>query len=164
MICKDEEITDEREQLIVNKSLIKADREDKKIFIKVKGNETTRRGFLSVIRSHFEIIHQSLPGLNPEITEHISLPEDPKVIIDYEYLLELEQDGVETFRPKGYRQDVNVTNLLNGFESESERYQRQLKLSPNGININVTQTQSNSMENSNTNQANSGSGDNMGKS
>nr|WP_049769521.1 COR domain-containing protein [Rippkaea orientalis] len=144
-----------------NKALIKADREDKTIFIKVKGNENTKRSFLSIIRSEFEVIHKSLPGLEPEIKEYIALPQDETKPISYRYLLQLEQAGKETFLPEGYDQDVNVSNLLNGFESESRRQKRQSELYKD-IHINIHQNQHNTMSNNNINQSHSGSGDNIG--
>jgi internalin A len=120
-----------------NKARIKADKEDRIMFISIKGNEPTRREFLSIIRSHFERIHKSLPGLVTEIEEYIALPENSKILISYEHLLELEADNIKTYRPKGYRRDVNVTQLLNGFENLSSRCDRQQNLNPEGVNINI---------------------------
>ena len=46
-----------------NRALINADREDKKIFIWISGNQNTRRNFLSIIRSDFQAIHKTIPAL-----------------------------------------------------------------------------------------------------
>lgn len=133
------------------------------MYIAIKGNETTRRDFLSIIRANFEKIHQSLPGLVPEIKEYIALPNNPKNIISYKYLLELEAIGDETYRIPDSLEKVNVTNLLNGFENESSRRQRQLPFKEKGLNIEINNNnfQHNPMENKNTNQAISGDGNNV---
>lgn len=133
------------------------------MYIAIKGNETTRRDFLSIIRANFEKIHQSLPGLVPEIKEYIALPNNPKNIISYKYLLDIEAIGDETYRIPDSLEKVNVTNLLNGFENESSRRQRQLPFKEKGLNIEINNNnfQHNPMENKNTNQAISGDGNNV---
>jgi hypothetical protein len=80
-----------------------------------------RRDFLSMIRAEFEKIHQTLPGLKPEIETYIVLPDNLSKPVSYSYLLELESDGIEIFRPEGLRQDLNVKQLLNGYESPNSR-------------------------------------------
>jgi internalin A len=102
-----------------NKALVKADREDKKIFIWVSGREQTRRTFLGVIRSNFDYIHETIPGIKPE--EKVPLPDHPEIVIDYRHLLDLEALGETSFIPEGIRERVNVKELLDGVEPEEER-------------------------------------------
>ena len=129
------------------------------MFIAIKGNETTRRDFLSIIRSHFERIHRSLPGLLPDIKEYIALPNNPKITISYNHLLQLEAKGKQEYLPENYPEEVNITDLLNGFEEASKRRQRQAKFTDQGINIEIKNIQHNPMENQNINQSHSGNGD-----
>ena len=102
-----------------NKARVKADREDKKIFIWVSGSEQTRRTFLGVIRSNFDYIHETIPGIKPE--EKVPLPDHPEIVVDYRHLLDLEALGEESFIPEGFRERVNVKELLDGVEFEEER-------------------------------------------
>ncbi|MHC1596479.1 MAG: COR domain-containing protein [Candidatus Syntropharchaeales archaeon] len=105
-----------------NKALVKADREDKKIFIWVNGREQTRRTFLGAIRSNFDYIHETIPGIEPE--EKVPLPDHPEIVVDYRHLLDLEALGETSFIPEGIRERVNVKKLLNGVEPEEERRER----------------------------------------
>ena len=102
-----------------NKALIRADKEDKKIFIGVSGREQTRRTFLGVIRSNFDYIHETIPGIKPE--EKVPLPDHPEIVVDYGHLLDLEALGETSFIPEGIRERVNVKELLDGVEPEEER-------------------------------------------
>ena len=52
---------------LYNIARVKADPEEDKIFISISGRETTRRGFLSLIRDTFTKIHRSFANL--EVTE-----------------------------------------------------------------------------------------------
>jgi internalin A len=64
-----------------NTALVKADREDRKMFIWVAGSEAGRRRFLSIIRTQFDAIHRTIPGL--EVEEKVPLPDHPEIIVDY---------------------------------------------------------------------------------
>lgn len=106
-----------------NKALVKADREDKKIFIRVSGREQTRRVFLGVIRSNFEYIHQTIPGIEPE--EKVPLTDHPEIVVGYRRLLKMEKKGVKTHFPEELEGGgVPVKKLLDGVESEEERRER----------------------------------------
>jgi len=105
-----------------NKALVKADKEDKKIFIRVSGREKIRRTFLGVVRSNFDYIHKTIPGIEPE--EKVPLPDHPEIVVSYRHLLKLEKRGVATYPPEGLEGDVNVTELLNGVEPEEARSER----------------------------------------
>jgi len=95
-----------------SRALVKADREDKKIFILVTGSEGTRRRLLSIIRSHFDHIHSTITGI--EVAGKVPLPDRPDVVLDYQDLLVFEAAGeIEPFIP-GVRGRVNVKQLLEG--------------------------------------------------
>jgi internalin A len=96
-----------------NEALVKADREDKQIYIWVRGPEKTRRELLSIIRAEFGAIHSSIPGL--EVAEKVPLPDHPEVVVDYNHLRKLERKGVASFIPEGpVEEPVSVRQLLDG--------------------------------------------------
>jgi internalin A len=105
-----------------NIALVKADREDKKIFIWVSGSQPTRRNFLSSIRCQFDYIHKTIAGI--EAKEKVPLPDRPEIVVDYEHLLNLEELDETSFIPSGLKTRVNVKQLLDGIETECDRIQR----------------------------------------
>ncbi len=94
-----------------NKALIKADLEDKKIFIWVTGNPATRRVLLGIIRKEFKHIHGTIKGL-----EAIEKVPYKNVIIDYQDLIDLEQMGEEYIIIPSLKEKVKVKELLNGVD------------------------------------------------
>ena len=95
-----------------SRALVKADREDKKIFIWVSGSEGTRRQLLGIIRSNFAHIHSTITGI--EVAGKVPLPDRPDVVLDYQNLLVCEAAGeIELFIPE-VRGRVNVKQLLEG--------------------------------------------------
>lgn len=106
-----------------NKALVKADKEDRKIFIWVKGTPGTRRILLESIRDQFDYIHHSIPGI--EVEEKVPLPEHPLVLVDYTHLLDMEKEGVQEFMPSGLRKMMPVRDLLEGIETSAGRIERQ---------------------------------------
>jgi GTPase SAR1 family protein len=98
-----------------NTALVKADTEDRRIYIWVKGDENTRRDFLSAIRTEFDSIHKTIAKL--ETTEKVPLPNardaDP---VDYKLLLQLEQKGIMTHHVQAGDNLVEaaVSQLLDG--------------------------------------------------
>jgi GTPase SAR1 family protein len=122
-----------------NKALVKADKEDKKIFIRVSGREQTRRVFLGVIRSNFDYIGKTIPGIEPD--EKVPLPAHPEIVVGYKHLLNLEKMGVEIHFPEGLEGGVNVKELLEGVEPEEERSERRFGgagiTAGGNVNINV---------------------------
>jgi internalin A len=156
-----------------NKALVKADREDKKIFIGVAGSQSTCRNFLSSIRCQFDYIHKTIAGI--EALEKVPLPEYPEIVVDYEHLLNLEELNETSFIPPGLKTRVDVKQLLDGIESEADRKHRwsdhdtdmgktELQTPNPCINIAITNTQENNNPMSSTNQYqyHAGSGDNVG--
>jgi internalin A len=105
-----------------NRALVKADLEDKKIFIWVDGPEKSRRRFLEVIRSNFYTIHKTIPGI--VVDEKVPLPWHPEITVDFTHLLRLEVKSITDWIPEGLAEAVNVKQLLNGIESEQARQER----------------------------------------
>ena len=106
-----------------NRALVKADLEDKKIFIWVDGPKRSRRRFLEVLRSNFHSIHKTIPGI--VVKEKVPLPWHPEITVDFKHLLRLEVKGIEYWIPEGLEETVNVKRLLDGIESEQARRERQ---------------------------------------
>ncbi|MEH2372732.1 COR domain-containing protein, partial [Nostoc sp.] len=100
---------------IYNIARIKADPEDKKIFITISGRKETRRSFLGILRDVFQKIHKSF--LNPEITEWVPVPNHPKHDpLKYSELLGLEAMG-ETHKVIGeLKLKLDLRQLLDGYE------------------------------------------------
>ncbi len=101
-----------------NYALVKADVQDKKVFIKVNGQMTGRRRLLAIIRSDFERIHFDIRHLKP--LEMVPLPEFPKVVIPYQKLLVMEDKGVKSFIEVVDSNiiEVETLSLLNGVDIE----------------------------------------------
>jgi len=97
-----------------NKALVKADIEDRKITIAIDGQEYSRRDVLSAIRYQLDEIHSSIKGLDAQ--KRVPIPEAPNAeSLDYDYLLQLEQDGglqVLPVKDGGRLVKVNVKKLL----------------------------------------------------
>ena len=102
-----------------NKALVRADLEDKKVFIQVNGSEPTRRTFLGVIRAYMERIHESIPSLVAQ--QKVPVPGHPGVAVDYDHLLTLEELRMDEYLPEGMREPVSVRRLLDGVEPEEAR-------------------------------------------
>ena len=120
---------------IFNIAHIKADPEDKKIFISVSGRESTRRVFLSILRDSFNTIHSSFA--NPEdITEWVPVPDHPDADpLEYKELLGLEEMGETTVLIGKLKLRLDLRQLLDGYESREMRQRRQYQ--EGGINFPV---------------------------
>jgi internalin A len=103
------------------RALIKADLQDRKIFISVSGPVSSRRRLLAVIRSDFERIHRDIRNL--EAQEIVPLPGYPQVLVSYPELLVMERNAVESFPKVVGREVTNVSvfELLNGVDLEGTR-------------------------------------------
>ncbi|MBW4487425.1 MAG: leucine-rich repeat domain-containing protein [Trichocoleus desertorum ATA4-8-CV12] len=98
-----------------NIARIKADLEDKKIFISISGRETTRRSFLVMIRDVFNRIHGTFA--NPEATEWVPVPDYPNhPPLNYQELLGLEKMGIRDHPIGRLGIIVNLRQLLEGYE------------------------------------------------
>ncbi|MBI4781817.1 MAG: leucine-rich repeat domain-containing protein [Oscillatoriophycideae cyanobacterium NC_groundwater_1537_Pr4_S-0.65um_50_18] len=108
-----------------NIARIKADPEDKKIFISISGRESTRRSFLFLIRDTFQKIHRSFA--NPDISEWVPVPGHPDhPPLDYQELLGLEEMGDRTVTIGKLKLRVDLRQLLDGYESIVDRQQRRM--------------------------------------
>jgi internalin A len=102
-----------------NRAYIKADLADAKIFIRIDGNHNTRRSSLAAIRNNFDNIHHSISAL--EVDERVPLPDNPKVTVSYEHLINLEKRGKTDYSPEGSDRDYNIRELLDGISSIEDR-------------------------------------------
>ncbi|MGF1987409.1 MAG: leucine-rich repeat protein, partial [Nostoc sp. ZfuVER08] len=110
---------------IYNIARIKADPEDKKIFITISGRKETRRSFLGILRDVFQKIHKSLPNL--EITEWVPVPNHPKhPPLDYQELLGLESMGESTITIGKLKLKLDLRQLLDGYEDIRTRQRQQI--------------------------------------
>ncbi|WP_448265733.1 leucine-rich repeat domain-containing protein [Nostoc sp. DSM 114159] len=110
---------------IYNLARIKADPEDKKIFITISGRQETRRLFLGIIRDVFQKIHKTLPNL--EITEWVPVPNYPKhPPLDYQELLGLESMGESTITIGKLKLKLDLRQLLDGYEDIRTRQRQQI--------------------------------------
>nr|MBW4451109.1 leucine-rich repeat protein [Spirirestis rafaelensis WJT71-NPBG6] len=115
---------------IYNIARIKADPEDKKIFITISKHQETRRLFLGILRDVFKKIHNSLPNL--EITEWVPVPNYPNhPPLDYQELLGLESMGESTITIGKLKLKLDLRQLLDGYESRESR-QKSQKVDPEG--------------------------------
>lgn len=103
-----------------NTAVVKADTEERKIYIWVGGAENTRRDFLSVIRAEFDAIHKTI--IKIEAIQKVPHPDYPDLVLDYAELLQFERDGIAEFprSVNGRTVIVNVRQLLNGVRVGSE--------------------------------------------
>jgi internalin A len=107
-------------------ALVKADVQDKKVFIAVTGPAAARRRLLAVIRSDFERIHRDIRNLQPQ--EMVPLPDYPDVVVPYQKLQVMEENGIRTF-PEVVSDrviEVDVHTLLNGVELDGTRRRERL--------------------------------------
>ncbi|BAY17153.1 small GTP-binding protein domain-containing protein [Anabaenopsis circularis NIES-21] len=122
---------------ISNIARIKADPEDKKIFITISGHNETRRLFLGILRDVFNKIHKSLPNL--EITEWVPVPGYPNhPPLDYQELLGLEAMAESTITIGKLKLKLNLRQLLDGYESlESRQKLQRDELERDLVRINI---------------------------
>ncbi|NQU20766.1 MAG: TIR domain-containing protein [Candidatus Nealsonbacteria bacterium] len=103
-----------------NRALVKADVQDRRVFVHVSGPAAGRRRLLAVIRSDFEHIHRSFE-FRPR--EMVPVPGHPDVLVPYNELLVMERQGVKTL-PKVVGDevlDLDVQELLGGVDLEGTR-------------------------------------------
>ena len=77
------------------RALVKADVQDKKVFISVSGPASNRRRLLAVIRSDFERIHNDIRRLNPSAM--VPVPEHPDSVVAYDELEVMERNRMRKF-------------------------------------------------------------------
>jgi internalin A len=104
-----------------NTALVKADTEDRKIYIWVSGNEDTRRDLLAMIRGEFDAIHKTI--IKIEATEKVPLPNAPEADpVDLTFLQQLASEGRESLPVQvGNRIiDLIVKEALSQIEKEGK--------------------------------------------
>ncbi len=104
-----------------NLALVRADVQDRKIFVNIKGPVASRRRLLSIIRENFDHMHADIPKLQP--AEIVPLPGQPGEHVTYDELLAWEQDRTRKFKKvvAGSVVELDVQELLNGVELAGER-------------------------------------------
>ena len=108
---------------VYNIARIKADTEDKKIFIAISGRKETRREFLAIIRKELNKIHKDFSNL--DITEWVTIPEYPNIEpLNYQDLLITEDAGESTVFVAKIRQKIDISKLLDGYASKQARQEQ----------------------------------------
>jgi internalin A len=104
-----------------NLALVKADAQERRVFINIKGAGAGRRRLLSVIRANFDRIHADIRKLQP--AEIVPLPGQPGATVPYKDLLAWEQSELKKFPMivDGSVTEIDVDALLNGVELKGER-------------------------------------------
>jgi internalin A len=104
-----------------NLAFVRADAQERRVLINIKGPVAGRRRLLSIIRANFDRIHGSIKNLKP--VEIVPLPEYPDDNVPYVELLAWEEKGKKEFEKvvDGEIVTLNVERLLNGVETEGER-------------------------------------------
>ena len=101
------------------KAKVKADIEDNKMYIEVQGPPARRRAVLTAIRTQLDAIHGTITSI--QAAGKVPLPDNPKIVVDFQHLLDLEEMGEATFVPQGMKDKAVVKDLLNGIEPEEDR-------------------------------------------
>lgn len=99
-----------------NLALVRADYEDKKVYIRVDGMVETRRDILAIIRSTLEALHKTITGI--DVLGKVPHPLHSGLILDYDELIEFEKHEILSFPRKVDNKVVNVDvkKLLDGVE------------------------------------------------
>ena len=106
-----------------NYALVKADMQDRKVFISVAGLTSSRRRLLAIVRSDLDRIHHDIRNLQPQAI--VPLPLYSEEFVSYAELTVMEQNGIKRF-PKVIGSEVihlEVDQLLNGIDLEGSRKQ-----------------------------------------
>ena len=117
---------------IYNIASIKAETNDKKIIISINGHKRSRRIFLGIIRSTFQKIHDLFANL--EITERVPVPNHPNYPpLDYQELLAHEAMGKNIYTVGKLGLDIDLHELLDGYEDIKSRQEKQRNDREQGI-------------------------------
>jgi internalin A len=107
-----------------NQALVRADVQDRKLFISVDGPEAGRRLLLAIVRENFDRIHGSIAKLRAD--EYVPVPGRPHVVLDYRKLLVREASGKDyvEFEDSDEVIEEPLGRLLDGIESPEKRQER----------------------------------------
>ena len=113
-----------------NLALVKADIQDKKVFIAVSGPSQDRRRLLAIIRSDFDRIHRDIRNL--DALEMIPVPGNPSLAVPYKKLRVLEQNGIRQFNEVlGDKLiELNVQKMLSGVDLATSRRRERIMGEP----------------------------------
>jgi internalin A len=108
----------------LSKALVRADEEDTFITIKVQGNRSN--ALLSTIRADFQKIHDTIPNL--AVREFLVIREfhdgqftEREVPVDYNYLCDLDRQGITETPLPNLKGNYNIRDILEGVESYNQR-------------------------------------------
>jgi len=119
-----------------NTALVKADIEDKKIYIYVGGKQDTRRELLAMIRGGFDAIHKTIAKI--EVTEKVPLPNAPEAApVDLTFLQRAASEGRESLPVQVGDKivDLVVEKLLSQVEKEGSRVELHIHGNVDSSNI-----------------------------
>jgi internalin A len=104
-----------------NLALVRADAQERRVIINIKGPVAGRRHLLSVVRANFDRMHGNIKNLKP--VEIVPLPGQPDTYVPYVELLAWKESGKKEFEKivGGSIVTLNVQRLLNEVETEGER-------------------------------------------
>jgi len=112
------------DQTFNSTAVVKADENDKKIYIFVNGNQ--KKDYFSVILYNFRKINKDFEKMNA--IERVPLPDNPKITVGYKHLIVLEREGIKTFIPDGSENESNVKELLGTVYVENKNEEEILQL------------------------------------
>jgi len=117
-----------------NSAIIKADRDNRKVSIWLFGKKNTSRDFLAKIRGNFDHIHSTIPRIEAE--EMIPLYYDKDICVSYDYLIGLDQKGMNLYYAPKTFDEFEVQKLLNGIDDNNRQKKRDSLMNHN-IDIHV---------------------------
>jgi internalin A len=105
-------------------ALVRADVQDRRVWLAVRGPGRQPRDLLAVLRGHFEEIHSDISGLVAD--ERVPVPGYPQVKLDYRKLLVREANGkaLVEFETDTESIELPLGKLLDNFESSVSRRER----------------------------------------
>ncbi len=92
-----------------NLALARGDLEDRKIYLWVSGEKSTRPIFLEIIKTALYLIHDSIPGL--KIDAKIPAPGLPTTLLDYSFIKGLVKERTESLPVPGPDNTIQLVNL-----------------------------------------------------
>ena len=102
-----------------NGVMVRADTHGNRILVAVDGPAGGRRGALIAVRDYFKAIHASVSKLR--VAEMVPMPDAPEILVGYQHLLTLEENGQSECWPEGAKRNYPVADLLNGIEDPERR-------------------------------------------
>jgi small GTP-binding protein len=115
-------------------AVIKADENDKKIYIFVGGKQ--KRDYFSAILHKLREINNDFGNI---ATERVPLPDEPEITVSYEHLIRLDGKGVKMYFPDGSENEYNVKELLGTVFVENKNEEEILRLLKKLVDKNDTE-------------------------